>query len=69
MGLKDAIDRQREYRRPGPRCTVCTVIDVLPEDERDALVSGLADPLLRSKDLSAALISEGYAVSPAAPPT
>lgn len=63
MGLKDALDRQREYRRPGPRCTVCTLIDVLDVEDRDALLGALSDQTLQSRRLADALAEEGHHVS------
>lgn len=57
-------DRLAAYEKPlvGGRCTVCSLIDSLPEDEAKALSDALADPAFSNAGLSRVLKEEGYQV-------
>ena len=47
----------------GPRCGVCTTIEILPAAEQKIILAAFADPAVRSSDLRRAFIAEGYTFS------
>lgn len=57
-------DRLAAYEKPpvGGRCTVCSLLDQLPEDEAKALNDALADPAFSNAGLSRVLKEEGYRI-------
>lgn len=61
MGLAEAIQRQREHRRPGPRCGVCNLVDQLEGDDLESFLVALEDRTVSNRHLSMALDEEGLA--------
>lgn len=59
MGLSD---RLAEYERPriGAKCRTCELLESLPDNEREALQSALADPRFSNAGLAKILRDEGY---------
>lgn len=63
MSLGKALAKERD--RPdlrGPKCSVCTLMSVLPKGEQEALQSALSDPVFTSAAISRALRSEGHQI-------
>jgi hypothetical protein len=57
-------ERLAEYEKPliGGRCTVCNLLDQLPEGEAKSLAEALADPKFSNAGLSRILKAEGYPI-------
>ena len=57
-------DRLAAYEKPliGGRCTVCSLIGTLPEDEAKALKEALVDPSFSNAGLARILKEEGYRI-------
>ena len=57
-------ERLAAYEKPliGGRCTVCSLLDSLPEDEAKAFFGALADPAFSNAGLSRVLKDEGYRI-------
>jgi hypothetical protein len=63
MSLSDALQRERELKIKGPPCQVCVLVDSLPVGEdRDYLVTALADASFTGEGISRALVAEGYQI-------
>lgn len=59
MGLKDALETERA-KRPGYRCTVCTLLTELPAEDVKALQDALRDRDIQGSMIARALQSEGH---------
>ncbi len=59
MGLKDALETERQ-KRPGYRCSVCTLLTELPAEDAEALQDALRTPEVQGSQIARALQSEGY---------
>lgn len=62
MSLAAALEAEAA-RKPGPRCTLCLVLDRLPESEAEALAAALAGDTMASAGISRALIREGHNIA------
>ena len=66
MALADRLNEQPPASRAGTPCSVGTLIESLPDPERDALLLMLGTPEKRgwaASDIYDALTAEGYRVS------
>lgn len=59
MGLKEALEAERA-KKPGYRCSVCKLLDELPDDDAQALREALNTPLVQGAQISRALQAEGH---------
>lgn len=50
-------------RKPGPRCTLCVVLDRLPESDAAALTAALDGDEVTSAGIARALLREGHKIS------
>ena len=64
MTLAAALQAHKAAPKPGPRCSVCVVIEALDAKDRAALDAAIADPSFTSVVISAALRAEGYDIAP-----
>jgi len=62
VGLKDALETERR-KRPGYRCTICTLLDELPAEDAEALREALGDSGIQGSQIARALQSEGHTVA------
>lgn len=65
MGLKDALSGAAP-RGPGGTCTFAILLgpgSPLDRDDRDALETALADPLVRTADIARAMCSDGWQIT------
>jgi len=62
MGFAESL---KNTVRPsaGPRCGVCSTIEILPASEQKIILAALEDPAIRTADLRRAFIAEGYSFS------
>lgn len=63
MAISNIADRAGPKARKGPPCSVCTLLDRLPDAEREALLQLLRDPEWRYADIARELMTEGYDLS------
>ncbi len=61
MGLKDALETERQ-KRPGYRCSVCTLLTELPAEDAEALQDALRTPEVQGSMIARALQSEGHEI-------
>lgn len=62
MGLRDALQAQRDAKVKGPSCIVCALVEQLPDEESTALSEALDDLTLSGEAISRALEAEGYRI-------
>lgn len=62
MALKDSLDANMKTKK-GPSCTVCTLIGLMDEEDRNDLQAAFDDQIYTSMGIARALKSEGYEVS------
>ena len=61
MSLSDALQYERIARQQkGPRCTMCLLLESLPDADRDALQVALDDESFTHAGIARALRSEGH---------
>ena len=62
MGFAESL---KNTVRPsaGPRCGVCSTIQILPESEQKIIFAAFDDPSVRTSDLRRAFLAEGYSFS------
>jgi len=61
MSLSDALQHERSARQQkGPRCTMCCLLESLPNADRDALQAALDDESFSHAGIARALRSEGH---------
>lgn len=61
--LRDAVGVRAT---PGPKCSVCRVLEVIEGDDREALVWALSHEDIMSTKISQALQRDGHQVAPIA---
>lgn len=65
MGLTDDLAAlSGKHYVPGPRCTMCALLDALPPHEADAVRAALADPRVLGSKLAHALEANGHHMKP-----
>lgn len=63
MGLKDALNTERTRKLKGPSCSVCALLESLPDgDDKDALLAALDDFGMSGEAISRALDEEGVRI-------
>lgn len=63
MGLLGDLQNANHFTAPrGPRCSVCTLLTTLPDDEATALRDTLAGTTITHATLSRILTANGYRI-------
>lgn len=63
MAISDITARTDEKARKGPPCSVCGLLESLPDTERQALLTLLGDTGWRYSSISRELLAEGYDIA------
>lgn len=60
MALADSLVIEADAIHKGTRCTVCVMVEDMPEDDRAALLAAFEDSRVTSSAICRALKREGY---------
>lgn len=63
MSLADALANTPTGQRGGTRCSLCTAMDGMSDDDIDAIHAAMDDPSKPDPWLADLIIAEGYAIA------